>query len=142
MTPVVTSAYQESAQTDYTINMGDSVTFYCEATGIPPPSIAWYRNGTKFDNITNSRVTLSQSSTPIPEIDKSGAIMVYSVNRTLTLMMSEDADSGSYECRASNEAIPGENSVKFVLIVQSKYSGTWSLYKQSLLSPIIILMDI
>ena len=113
--------YQESTQTNYTIDMGDTVTFYCEATGIPPPSINWYRNGTELDNITNSRVTLSQVSTHVENS------MVYSVNRTLTLMVSEDADSGSYECRASNEAKPGENSVEFILVVQSKYRDSKSM---------------
>ena len=34
--------------------------------------------------------------------------------------MSEDEDSGSYECRSSNDATPGGVRESFELVVQSK----------------------
>ena len=118
--PVVTIVYTDPTQTSYTVNIDDSVTFQCVATGIPPPTITWYRNGTEL-NSSNSRVTFGTHyvSTEL-DIDEE---IAYSVNRTLTLWMSKDEDSGMYECKARNEAILGEDSVEFELIVQSKFSA-------------------
>ncbi len=44
----------------------------------------------------------------------------YQSTRTLTLGMAKDDDSGVYECRANNAAMPGEDTMTFELIVQSK----------------------
>ena len=102
----------------YTVNMGEAVTFECVATGIPPPSITWYRNGTELDN-NNTRVTFNYTSGAVTVMDGEGE-MIFEITRTLILNMTEDGDSGIYECRASNEATPGEDSMEFELIVQSK----------------------
>ena len=117
VTPEVTSVYPDLTQLNYTVNMGDPVTFQCVATGIPPPSITWFRNGTELSNIVNSRLAFNNPSDPILLADT----MVYEVTRTLTLNMSEDGDSGGYECRASNDATPGLDTEPFELIVQSKH---------------------
>ena len=106
--------------TNQTINIvGTGITFECEATGIPSPSISWYRNGTELNNITDPRVILHNPSAPTHMMNNDGGV-IYSVNRTLTLEMIEDSDSGRYECRATNEAIPGEKRMEFGLIVYSK----------------------
>ena len=103
---------------NYTVDMTDEVTFECVATGIPPPSITWYRNGTELDS-TDTSVTFNDPSGSVTVMDSEGE-MIFGITRTLILDMTEDGDSGIYECRASNEATPGEDSMEFELIVQSK----------------------
>ena len=92
-----------------------NVTFICVATGVPPPSITWFRNGTELNSTTDPRVILGQHSNPVSDEE-----MVYTVNRSLTLGISEDGDSGSYECLASNDAMPAEGNKEFELVVQGK----------------------
>lgn len=105
---------------NYTVNIQDNITFECVAMGIPPPlTITWYRNGTELNNTTDLRVTSSEPSDSMVVMDSNGEL-VFAVSRTLTIAISEDNDSGYYECRASNEAIPGEGSTEFELTVQSK----------------------
>ena len=116
MSPNVTSVYPDPSQTNYTVNMGDVVTFQCVATGIPAPSITWLRNGTE---LSNSRVTLGDLSEATLVEDSAGE-MILQTSRSLNLSMTQDSDSGSYECRASNDATPGEISESFEVIVQSK----------------------
>ena len=120
VSPMVTSVYAEPTQMSYTVNMTDEVTFECVATGIPPPSITWYRNGTELDS-TDTSVTFNDTFevVTVMDSDHEGEI-TYEVTRTFILDMTEDGDSGIYECRASNEATPGEDSMEFELIVQSK----------------------
>ena len=115
---MVTSVYPDPSQMNYTVDMTDEVTFECVATGIPPPSITWYRNGTELDS-NDTRVTFNDTFEVVTVMDGEGEI-IYEVTRTFILDMTEDGDSGIYECRASNEATPGEDSMEFELIVQSK----------------------
>ena len=104
---------------NYTVDMGDAAVFECVATGIPAPSITWFRNGMELNNNTNSRVTLSDHSDPVLLTDGNEG-MIFQVSRTLTLSMTEDGDSGTYNCTASNAATPGEDTMSFELVVQSK----------------------
>ena len=112
---MVTSVYPDPSQTTYTVNVGGVVTFQCVATGIPAPSITWFRNGTE---LSDSRVTLGDPSENTTT-DGDGE-MILQTTRTLNMSMTEDGDSGIYECRASNDATPGEDSESFEVIVQSK----------------------
>ena len=112
---MITSVYPDPSQMNYTVNMGEVVTFQCVATGIPAPSITWFRNGTE---LSNSRVTISNLSES-SAMDSDGE-MILQTTRTLNFTMTEDGDSGSYECRASNDATPGEDSEPFEVIVQSR----------------------
>ena len=116
VSPMVTSVYPDPSQMNYTVNMGDAVTFECVATGIPAPSITWFRNGTE---LSNSHVTLNDPSES-SAMDGDGE-MILQTSCTLNLSMAEDGDSGSYECRASNDATPREITESFEMIVQSKY---------------------
>ena len=109
--------YQCVSGPQYTVVTGDSVTIQCIALGIPPPSITWYRNGTKISNNTDPRVNLDDPVTSL-----NGSENTYAVSRTLTLEESNYEDSGTYECKASNDATPGEDSMDFVLIVHGKNS--------------------
>ena len=115
VSPMVTSVYPDPSQMNYTVNMGDAVTFQCVATGILAPSITWFRNGTE---LSNSRVTLGDPSENTTT-DGDGE-MILQTSLSLTLSVTEDGDSGSYECRASNDATPGEDSESFEVIVQSR----------------------
>ena len=119
MTPNVTSVYPNANQLNYTVNVGNPVTFQCVATGVPAPSITWFRNGSELNNNTNPHVTIADPSNSVPITDGSDGI-IFQVTRTLTLGMSEDGDSGESECRASNAATPGQDTMPFDLIVQSE----------------------
>lgn len=88
------------------------MTFSCVATGIPPPSITWLRNDTELSDI-DSRVNLTAAV-----YNDSGYI--YEVTRTLTLQSNQDEHSGLYECKATNDAVPGVDIELFELMVQSK----------------------
>ena len=88
--------------------------FECTATGIPAPTISWYRNGTELSG--DSRITLSNHTAPSPAQGDGG--MVYIVSRTLMLADTRDEDSDTYSCRASN--IIGNDTQDFELVVQSK----------------------
>ena len=125
MSPVVTSVYPDPTQMNYTVNMGDNVTFQCVVTGIPAPSITWFRDNTELNTTTDSRVTFNDPLAPTLVMDEAEE-MIYEATRTLVLTETEDGDSGTYECRASNDAMPGEAAATFELIVQSKLSSCTS----------------
>ena len=114
MSPNVTDVYPDPSQMNYTVNMGDTVTFECVATGIPAPSITWFRNGTE---LTDPRVIPGDLSEATSVADN----LIFQTSRMLALIMTEDDDSSSYECRASNNATNGSDAELFELIIQSKY---------------------
>ena len=124
MTPEVISVYPDPSQVNYTVNLGNTATFQCVATGIPAPSITWFRGGVEL-NASDPRVTFNTPSNPIMVNSTSIADseeMVYQVTRTLTLSMSRDEDSGTYQCRATNAAMPDNDTMDFELIVQSEFA--------------------
>ena len=96
----------------YTTNETTPVTFQCSSTGIPAPSISWYRNGTALTPSSDPRVTVGSSS---QQLLSSG---LYQVTQTLTITNTADTDSGNYSCVGSNTA--GTDTALFTLIVQSK----------------------
>ena len=102
---------------NYTVSMTDTVTFECVATGIPPPSITWFRRGEEL-NDTDPLITFNEPS--VHSVNISGEL-ISEVTRTLTLDMSVDEDSGRYDCVASNVATPGEDRETSELVVQSKF---------------------
>ena len=116
---MVTSAYPEMGQMNYTVNETDTVTFECSATGIPPPIITWLRNGMELNSTTDSRVTIGDPMDIDLPRDNDGET-VSMVTRTLNLINTTDGDSGMYSCMATNDADPGSDMMDFELIVQSK----------------------
>ena len=115
MTPEVTSVM------NYTVDLGNTATFQCVASGIPAPTITWFRGGVEL-NGSNSQVMLNAPSTTIVMGTSIARDMVYEVTRTLILSMSRDEDSDTYQCRATNAAMPGMDTMDFELIVQSEFA--------------------
>ena len=68
-----------------------SVSFTCQATGIPVPTIRWYFNGTPVNVINTMKYTISEMS-----VNTTGN------NVTLTIMSVESSDVGTYTCNATN----------------------------------------
>ena len=107
----------------YFVNETFAVTFMCNATGIPPPTIQWYRDqtllsgtmGSDFSGTElNSRVVVNE-----PTIESSLG-EVSSVSRSLTVMNAMDGDTGTYRCEATNTAMNGIDMEEFELFVQGK----------------------
>ena len=94
---------------NYISNENSSVTFECTATGIPAPIITWYRNGVIFNQENDSRVTIAATTDLLDTL-------LYRVVETLTINTTQDSDSNTYSCRASNDA--GIDTAVFQLIVQ------------------------
>ena len=127
VTPTVTSVYPEMGQMNYTVNETDTVTFECSATGIPPPTITWLRNGMELNNMTDSRVTVGDPMETNITRDNVGKT-VSIVTRTLNLMNTIDGDSGMYTCMASNDANPNNDTEVFELVVQGLYNHCRKTY--------------
>ena len=122
---VVPSILMPSVNFVYTVNETDPVIFTCSATGIPPPEIAWMRNGVPF---SNSRVTLSDPT--IPELYSTDGGNIYFVSRNLTLDNTLDAHSGTYTCVASNgNAVTPSVTQDFELFVNGMHRFSWYLFQ-------------
>ena len=82
----------------FVINQSDPVTFVCVATGIPAPTIQWYR-GNMLLSGTNSRITINDTVSSMPFGD------VASVGSSLSIDSTRGSDSGTYRCVATNNLI-------------------------------------
>ena len=101
-----------SSMDNYTATENGSVSFQCTGTGVPAPSITWYRNGSQLLN--NSQTTITINS---PRQD--GATLIYEVIGVLRIMPVYDNDSDTvYTCTASN--IAGNVTDQFGLDVFGK----------------------
>ncbi len=98
----------------YTVNESDSVTFNCSASGIPAPSINWFRNG----SATDTRFSISQSQVDDNYELSDSRGTGFLVTSQLTISATRDEDSGQYQCRAENDV--GNTTSEFELVVQSK----------------------
>ena len=94
-----------SSEPVYTTNEMTPVTFRCTSTGIPVPSISWYRNGTALTPSSDPRVSVGS---PSQQLLSSG---LYQVTQTLTITNTADTDSGNYSCAGTNTA--GTNTALF-----------------------------
>nr|XP_033816119.1 hemicentin-1 isoform X1 [Geotrypetes seraphini] len=75
--------------------ISNPVTFACDATGIPPPTLTWQKNGQPIENL------------------ESLEIHVLSGGSKLQIARSQRADSGTYTCIASN--IEGNAQKSYIL---------------------------
>ena len=87
-----------------------TVTFSCQATGIPSPTISWYRNGAMLSPTTDSRITIG---TPTQQLQ---ITQVYQVTRNITISNIAISDTGLYSCVGTNAYGNGSNA--FTLTVQ------------------------
>ncbi|KFP01647.1 Hemicentin-1, partial [Calypte anna] len=78
--------------------ISNPVTFVCDATGIPPPTIVWLKNGKPMENSDSLEVH------------------VLSGGSKLQITRSQLLDSGTYTCIASN--VEGKAQKSYVLSVQ------------------------
>ena len=83
---------------NYTVNGFQPAIFECRATGIPAPSIDWYRNGDLLNEAFDSRISLSEPMMTEPATSND----VYEVVRTLTFNSTRDNDTDTYTCVAGN----------------------------------------
>ena len=89
------------------------VSFLCNATGNPTPTLSWTINGSPVNTTSNPRITFS------------------AYNTQLTITTVKRTDGGEYKCLASN-SVNTVTSTGAFLIVQCKESFTfflrWTLY--------------
>jgi len=69
------------------MDMSDTLTWTCEALGIPPVSYQWYRNGQ----------LLSRETLPPNQIGR-----YFIQDNVLSIQNLEEKDAGMYQCRANN----------------------------------------
>ena len=90
-------------QGQYTVNLTQSVTLRCPATGYPPPTVNWTKDGM---SISETDLDLSKY-----DIDETAG--------TLKIFDTRYIDSGTYECTVSNLA--GVQVKQIVLTVNGKF---------------------
>ena len=99
--------------TGYVVNVTDPVTFECTATGIPPPTIQWFRDGV----LLSSGVMLSE---PSQMMISTATGIIYQVERTLTFNTTAN-DTDTYTCEASNiNVVQSTAAQNFTLFVQGR----------------------
>ena len=101
-----------SSETDYSVNVMDTVTFVCTATGIPPPTLSWF-NGTTPLNGSDSRVTIGDARSQLL------TSFVLEVTQNVTIQNTASDDTGNYSCLAENDA--GNDMALFEFVVISEY---------------------
>ena len=110
--PTITSFVPEEGR--YVVNVTDTVTFQCSATGFPPPTIQWFRAGQVLNSSTDSRISISDNL-----LIESSLIGVSATRRTLTIANVMASDTATdYSCTASNDATGGMDSESFEVLVQ------------------------
>ena len=90
---------------DTVANISDSVSFTCSASGIPLPSISWFKDDLPLDP-DSVNITVTTNGT-------------FSVSSVLTLDSLQLSDAGVYSCNASHET-SGTAISQFTFTVQSK----------------------
>ncbi|XP_070688049.1 hemicentin-1 [Pempheris klunzingeri] len=86
--------------------ISNPVTFACDATGIPPPSLAWLKNGRPIEN------------------SESLEMHIFSGGSKLQIARSQLSDSGTYTCVASNVEGKARKSYHLTIQVPPSISGS------------------
>ncbi len=97
---------------DTTVNITDTVVFTCSASGIPVPTIVWFKDGAPLDATAN--VTMNETATT-SQLDL-GALVL--------------SDAGLYSCNASNPVSDSEVR-QFTLTLQSELSQSSQKYNDT-----------
>ena len=114
--------------TVYTINEGESITFECEAYGIPAPTFFEYK--VPFSVEMSARINTSSfvEAYAIP----SNGEKVMLTRGIAVLVNATDGDSGNYTCVA-NSTTPETDRVTITLVVQGTYCSVHCIHKRSVL---------
>ncbi|XP_034438633.1 hemicentin-1 isoform X1 [Hippoglossus hippoglossus] len=86
--------------------ISNPVTFSCDATGIPPPSLTWMKNGRPIEN------------------SESLEMHIFSGGSKLQIARSQLSDSGTYTCLASNVEGNARKSYHLTVQVPPSISGS------------------
>ncbi len=102
------------------MNEENPVTFSCSASGIPAPTISWFRvdQSGSATTITDARFSISPSQVDDNYELSDSRGTGFLVTSRLTVSTIQDEDSGQYQCQAENDV--GNITREFELIVQSK----------------------
>ena len=107
----------------FIVNVTESITLHCNATGLPLPTIQWFREGAILDGndtdgrTLNSRVLLSETLEELlPTTEMEGE--VYHASRSITVSTVLSEDIGTLTCNATNVA--GSENRDFQLFVQGE----------------------
>ncbi len=105
---------------NFTVNEENPVTFNCSASGIPAPTISWFRvdQSGSTTSITDARFSISPSQVDNNYELSDSRGTGFLVTSQLTVSTTQDEDSGQYQCQAENDV--GNITREFELIVQSK----------------------
>ncbi|XP_070817740.1 hemicentin-1 [Chaetodon trifascialis] len=87
--------------------ISNPVVFACDATGIPPPSLAWLKNGRLIENSLESL-----------------EMHIFSGGSKLQIARSQLSDSGTYTCMASNVEGKARKSYHLTIQVPPSISGS------------------
>lgn len=93
-------SFSSNMRTETLGEYGSPITLPCEAVGIPPPVLAWYRNSEPLNVSTGGQYSIQED----------GSLLIKKLRME---------DTGMFQCLASNEA--GEDSIYTWLKVKSKY---------------------
>ncbi|XP_034265503.1 hemicentin-1 isoform X1 [Pantherophis guttatus] len=96
---VPSSIYSSDTVTQLTVTEGNLISMMCESSGIPPPILAWRKNGSPL------------------LVDPSGRVRILSGGRQLQISVAENSDSASYTCIASNVAGITKKEYKLLVYV-------------------------
>ena len=100
-----------SSEDVYIVNEIDGVTFNCTSTGIPPPTLLWFKEGSLL-NDSDSRVNIGDAGNQLL------TSLLYQVTQNLTIYNTSSEDTGNYSCFAGNDA--GSDKALFELVVRSE----------------------
>lgn len=104
--------------------LGNPVSFACDATGIPPPSLAWLKNGRPIGGTAlhvwkwekKSVFQLHSNLGSFSENPESLEMHVSSGGGKLQIARSQVSDGGTYTCVASN--VEGDARKSYRLSIQ------------------------
>ena len=94
---------------EFVVNQTDSLSIECDTTGIPLPSLQWYKGGQEI-----SGDLLGSPLVQYDNLIEEG--VVARVQQNLTIDHTHSSDTGGYTCVAMNTA--GQDNVTFTIYVQ------------------------
>ena len=101
---------------EYFVPENDDITINCSATGSPPPSLQWTRNGTRLSDERFTIINIPCSSDCLVDARVTSSLMITNASMS---------DIDMYTCTAMN--ILGKVDASLQLMVQCKCTYTTSL---------------